>query len=73
VFAVYAAEGRPDAPLSALKIGERPRPEVPAKHVAVNIRAASLNMHDLWMLRGVGISPHMFPHDPVDGRRRCDR
>jgi NADPH:quinone reductase-like Zn-dependent oxidoreductase len=61
VFAVYAAEGRPDDPLSALKIGERPRPEVPAKHVAVNIRAASLNMHDLWTLRGVGISPHMFP------------
>jgi hypothetical protein len=61
LFAVYAAEGRPDDPLSALKIGERPRPEVPGKHVAVNVRAASLNMHDLRTLRGVGISSHMFP------------
>jgi NADPH:quinone reductase-like Zn-dependent oxidoreductase len=29
--------------------------------VAVSVRAASLNMHDLWTLRGVGIKPEQFP------------
>jgi NADPH:quinone reductase-like Zn-dependent oxidoreductase len=29
--------------------------------VAVTVRAASLNMHDLWTLRGVGIKPEQFP------------
>jgi len=29
--------------------------------VRVSVRAASLNMHDLWTLRGVGIKPDQFP------------
>jgi hypothetical protein len=29
MFAVYATHSAPDDPLSALKIGERPEPEVP--------------------------------------------
>jgi NADPH:quinone reductase-like Zn-dependent oxidoreductase len=29
--------------------------------VKVGLRAASLNMHDLWTLRGVGIKPEQFP------------
>lgn len=61
MFAVYAAEPNPDDPMAALRIGERPDPPVPAGHVAVTIRAASLNMHDLWTLRGVGITPERFP------------
>jgi NADPH:quinone reductase-like Zn-dependent oxidoreductase len=61
MFAVYAAEPSPDDPLAALRVGERPAPAVPDGWVAVRVRAASLNMHDLWTLRGVGIKPEQFP------------
>jgi NADPH:quinone reductase-like Zn-dependent oxidoreductase len=61
VFAVYAAKPSPDAPLDALAAGERPDPEVAPDQVRVNVRAASLNMHDVWTLRGVGIKPEQFP------------
>jgi NADPH:quinone reductase-like Zn-dependent oxidoreductase len=61
MFAVYAAEPNADAPLDSLTVGERPEPEVPDGWVAVSVTAASLNMHDLWTLRGVGIKPDQFP------------
>jgi NADPH:quinone reductase-like Zn-dependent oxidoreductase len=61
MFAVYAAEPNADAPLDSLTIGERPEPEVPEGWVAVKVTAASLNMHDIWTLRGVGIKPDQFP------------
>jgi len=61
MFAVYAAEPNPDDPLDALRVGERPEPDVPDGWVAVSVRAASLNMHDLWTLRGVGIRAEQFP------------
>ncbi|WP_253886737.1 zinc-binding dehydrogenase [Actinokineospora diospyrosa] len=61
MFAVYASAPSPDDPLAALVIGERPDPEVPEGFVAVTVRAASLNMHDLWTLRGVGIKAERFP------------
>ena len=61
MFAVYAAEPKPDDPLAALVVGERPAPQVPPGHVAVKVRAASLNMHDVWTLRGVGIRAEKFP------------
>ena len=61
MFAVYAAEPNADAPLDSLVVGERPDPEVPDGFVAVKVRAASLNMHDIWTLRGVGIKREQFP------------
>jgi NADPH:quinone reductase-like Zn-dependent oxidoreductase len=61
MFAVYAAEPNPDDPIAALRVGERPDPQAPDGWVAVRVRAASLNMHDLWTLRGVGIKPEQFP------------
>ncbi|WP_194903616.1 zinc-binding dehydrogenase [Catenulispora rubra] len=61
MFAVYAAEPNPDDPLAGLVIGERPEPEVPQGWVAVHTTAASLNMHDLWTLRGVGLKPEQYP------------
>ncbi|MGH3587429.1 MAG: zinc-binding dehydrogenase [Pseudonocardia sp.] len=61
MFAVYAAEPNRDDPLASLRIGERPDPEVPDGYMAVSVAAASLNMHDLWTLRGVGIKPERFP------------
>ena len=61
MFAVYAAEPSPQDPLAALRVGDRPEPEVPDGWVRVGVRAASLNMHDLWTLRGVGIKAERFP------------
>jgi NADPH:quinone reductase-like Zn-dependent oxidoreductase len=61
MFAVYAASPQPDNPLAALTVGERPSPEPPDGWVRVSVKAASLNMHDLWTLRGVGIKPDKFP------------
>ncbi|MCY7342038.1 MAG: zinc-binding dehydrogenase [Pseudonocardia sp.] len=61
MFAVYAAAPDADAPLDSLTVGERPAPEAPDGWVAVTVTAASLNMHDLWTLRGVGIKPDAFP------------
>ena len=61
MLAVYADRPSPQDPLAALVVGDRPEPEVREGHVAVTVRAASLNMHDLWTLRGVGIKPEQFP------------
>src|ERR1700710_1109695 len=61
MFAVYAKEPDKDNPLDSLVVGERPEPAVPDGWVKVRVKAASLNMHDLWTLRGVGIKPEQFP------------
>jgi NADPH:quinone reductase-like Zn-dependent oxidoreductase len=61
VFAVYAARAEPDDPLSALELGDRPEPDVPDGWTTVTVRAASLNRHDLWSLRGVGLPPDRLP------------
>jgi NADPH:quinone reductase-like Zn-dependent oxidoreductase len=59
--AVYATEPNPGDPLAALAIGDRPEPDPPAGWTTVGVRAASLNHHDLWTLRGVGIGRDRFP------------
>src|SRR5690606_29909208 len=61
MLAVYAAETAPDDPLSALVVGERPEPEVPDGWRRVNVVAASLNHHDVWSLRGVGLPGARLP------------
>jgi NADPH:quinone reductase-like Zn-dependent oxidoreductase len=61
MFAVYAAEPSPDDPLAALRVGDRPESDVPDGWVRVTVTAASLNMHDIWTLRGVGIKAEQFP------------
>lgn len=48
-------------PLSGLVVGERPDPEAPQGWTIVTVRAASLNHHDLWTLRGVGIDKDRLP------------
>ncbi|WP_156224551.1 zinc-binding dehydrogenase [Pseudactinotalea suaedae] len=57
---VYAASQDPDDPLAGLRIGEL-EPEVPPDWVWVQVRAASLNHHDLWSLRGVGLPGDRLP------------
>ncbi|MEP7024195.1 MAG: zinc-binding dehydrogenase, partial [Actinomycetota bacterium] len=59
--AVYAKSIDPDDPLSGLVVGDRPEPEAPDGWTRVAVRAASLNHHDLWTLRGVGIKQEQLP------------
>jgi NADPH:quinone reductase-like Zn-dependent oxidoreductase len=61
VFAAYAARQDADDPLSGLELGERPAPDVPDGWARVRLRAASLNHHDLWSLRGVGLPADRLP------------
>src|SRR5689334_9585858 len=61
MFAVYAQEPNPADPLAALAIGERPEPKAHDGWVGVQVSAASVNMHDIWTLRGVGIRADQFP------------
>ncbi len=61
MFAVYAESFSSEDPLSGLVVGERPEPEVPEGWTTVEVKAASLNHHDLWTLRGVGIKQEQLP------------
>ena len=62
MFAVYAETFSTDDPLSGLVVGERPEPEVPGEGwTTVSVKAASLNHHDLWSLRGVGLKEQQLP------------
>ncbi len=61
VLCAYAAEINPDDPLKGLVVGERPGPEPPSGWVTVDVRAVSLNHHDLWSLRGVGLPAERLP------------
>ncbi|MFI7276679.1 zinc-binding dehydrogenase [Streptomyces sp. NPDC049879] len=61
MFAAYAARLDKDQPLDGLELGERPEPEAPPHWTVVDVRAASLNHHDLWSLRGVGLGAGALP------------
>jgi NADPH:quinone reductase-like Zn-dependent oxidoreductase len=61
MFAVTAARIDADDPLAALELGEHPDPEPADGWTTVTVRAAALNHHDLWTLRGVGISADRLP------------
>lgn len=61
MFAVYADSFDQNDPLNALVLGERPDPEVPDGWTTVQVKAASLNHHDLWSLRGVGLREEALP------------
>ena len=61
MFAVTAARFSSEDPLSALELGERPDTEVPSGWTTVTVKASALNRHDLWSLRGVGLSADRLP------------
>jgi NADPH:quinone reductase-like Zn-dependent oxidoreductase len=65
MFAVSAVRLSPEDPLSALELGERPEPgadgALPPGWTTVRVKAASLNHHDLWTLKGVGITEKQLP------------
>ncbi|MEV4617802.1 zinc-binding dehydrogenase [Asanoa sp. NPDC049573] len=48
-------------PLSALAVGDMPEPEPREGWATVEVRTSSLNHHDLWSLRGVGLREQQLP------------
>ncbi|MEU0241815.1 zinc-binding dehydrogenase [Nocardiopsis sp. NPDC006198] len=61
MFAITAARISPEDPLSGLEAGERPDPEPREGWTVVDVRAAALNHHDLWSLRGTALSEKHLP------------
>jgi NADPH:quinone reductase-like Zn-dependent oxidoreductase len=61
MLAAYADSINPDDPLAGLVIGERPEPEIPSGWTRIEVKASSLNHHDLWSLRGVGLPAERLP------------
>jgi NADPH:quinone reductase-like Zn-dependent oxidoreductase len=61
MLTVYAESISQEDPLSGLVIGDRPEPEAPDGWRTVTVKAASLNHHDLWSLRGVGLPAERLP------------
>jgi len=61
MLAAYASASGGDAPLANLAVGELPEPTARPGWARVRVRAASLNHHDIWTLRGVSSSPVVPP------------
>ena len=61
MFAASASKFSADDPLAGLVLGERPEPAVPDGWAVVDVHAVSLNQHDLWSLRGVGLKADQLP------------
>lgn len=61
MFAVTATQTDPDDPLAGLTLGEHPDPQAPDGWTTVSVKAAALNHHDLWTLKGVGIRQDRLP------------
>ncbi|GAB2810271.1 zinc-binding dehydrogenase [Actinocorallia aurea] len=61
MFAVTAARIDAENPLSGLQLGEHPDPAVPEGWTTVTVKAAALNRHDLWTLKGVGVRAEQLP------------
>jgi NADPH:quinone reductase-like Zn-dependent oxidoreductase len=61
MFAVTATSFDAENPLAGLTLGEVPEPEIPDGWALVTLRAAALNHHDIWSLKGVGLRPELLP------------
>jgi len=61
MLAAFAHAISPEDPLSALTVGDIDQPETPIDWVTVNVKAASLNHHDLWSLKGQALKADRVP------------
>src|SRR3954468_16384526 len=59
--AVFAEAISPEAPLTGLTVGDRPEPQAPDGWAVVRVTASALNHHDIWSLRGVGLTQEQLP------------
>ena len=61
MLSVRCTRFAPDDPLAGLELVDAAEPEVPEGWEIVHVRAAALNHHDLWTLRGVGVTEAELP------------
>jgi NADPH:quinone reductase-like Zn-dependent oxidoreductase len=61
MMAAYAIRADPETPLNALVVGDIEPPSAPDGWVPVQVKAAALNHHDIWSLRGVGLAADRLP------------
>ncbi len=61
MFAAFASSIDAEDPLRGLELGEQPEPSVPEGWTTVRVKAASLNHHDIWSLRGIGLRADQLP------------
>ncbi|NEG69439.1 zinc-binding dehydrogenase [Bifidobacterium choloepi] len=59
--AVFASSIDYHNPLAALTVGERPDPEPRADWSVIRTSAVSVNHHDIWSLKGVGLTMESTP------------
>ena len=61
MLAAVCARISKDEPLTGLELLEIPAPEAADGWEIVEVRAAALNQHDIWSLRGVGVTEESLP------------
>jgi NADPH:quinone reductase-like Zn-dependent oxidoreductase len=61
VLAAYATAIDPEDPLAGFEVGELEPPAPPEDWVTVDVRAAALNHHDVWALKGSGLGAEQLP------------
>jgi len=61
MLSVRCTRFTPDDPLAGLELVDAPEPDVPDGWEVVHVKAAALNHHDLWTLRGVGVTEAELP------------
>jgi NADPH:quinone reductase-like Zn-dependent oxidoreductase len=61
MFAAYAAGTDAEDPLGCLRVGEVEPSATPQDWVNVEVRAASVNHHDLWALKGQALAADRVP------------
>jgi NADPH:quinone reductase-like Zn-dependent oxidoreductase len=61
MLAARAVAASMEDPLSALEVGQVDEPNVPEGWTLVEVKATSLNHHDLWSLRGIGLPEERLP------------
>ena len=61
MLAAFAESFDFDNPLAGLRVDQRPDPDVPEGWELVTVKAAALNHHDIWSLRGVGLKAEQLP------------
>jgi NADPH:quinone reductase-like Zn-dependent oxidoreductase len=61
MLAARAVAASMEDPLSALEVGQVDEPDVPDGWALVDVKATSLNHHDVWSLRGVGLPEERLP------------
>lgn len=61
MLAARAVAASLEDPLSALDVGQVEEPNVPEGWTLVEVKAVSLNHHDVWSLRGIGLPAERLP------------